>query len=116
MPYLNQITHPTELTQKKVNFFADYFQFSSNQMGYFDGFEIENFLSLVEKMIYQISNNLERCPQYINCYLSHPLFQKDNKYFKEFKSYRSINNYFRKYSLAGKDGQKKTWIANTPRF
>ncbi len=116
MPYLSQITHPTELTQRKVNFFADYFQFASSQMGHYDGFEIENYLSLVEKIIYQVGNNVERCPRYLNRYLSHPLFHKDNKYFKEFKSHKNISKLFKNYSLAGSDGQKKNWIIKTPAF
>lgn len=116
MPYLSQITHPSELAQSKVNFFADYFQYASNQMGYFDGFEIENFRSLVEKIIYQVSQNLERCPQYLDSYLSHPLLQADNKYFKEFRSYHSVKNNFAKYLSAEKPGRKIKWIKSTPGF
>ena len=116
MPYLNQITHPTDLAQRKVNFFADYFQYATNQIGNFDCFEIENFQSLIEKIIYQASENLERCPQYLNNYIAHPLFDRNNKYFKEFKSYRSVRNYFTKYLKNSSDSQRVSWIKRTPRF
>lgn len=107
MPYLSQINHPKELTKSKVNFFADYFQFATRQMGQYDGLEIENYLSLIEKIIYQIENNIERCPPYLNSYVAHPLFQR---YFRQFKSYRSVKYYFDKYSSLSKDGQKKEWL------
>lgn len=88
---MSYINHPDKEIETKVNFFADYYLFVVSQMGLNSDFEIDNFQSLVEKIIYQLEHNFEHSNPYILSYLTHPLLQTDNKYFKELKDYESIS-------------------------
>jgi hypothetical protein len=76
MVYLNQITNPEKLIECKVNFFADYYNFVASQIEQSDFLEIENYLSLIEKIIFQIETNPKKCSIYIDSCLTHPLIQK----------------------------------------
>lgn len=116
MPTINQITHPDNLVQTKVNFFADYFNFVTVNIGLYDELEIENHLSLIEKVIFQIENNLAHCPKYLDCYFSHPILKKENKYFKEFKQYQNLQSLIQEYQKAGPTAKKVKWIKNNAHF
>ena len=116
MQYLNHITHPDKLTQEKVNFFADYYNYAASQIEKSDAIDPENYLSLVEKIIFQINTNPDNCCKYIDSYLTHPLLQKGNKYFKEFKNYSAISELFENYKNSGKPQVKTKWIKENPIF
>lgn len=116
MIYLNQITHPEKNIETKVNFFADYYGFVAYQIEKSDFLEIENYLSLVEKIIFQIDTNINHCAKYIDSYLTHPLIQKENKYFKEYKNYTSISDFFEEYKDQGKPTSKVLWIKRNLNF
>lgn len=106
------INHPDPQIERKVNFFYDYYLFVVAQMGKNSDFEIDNFQSLTEKMIYQIDHNFKHCTPYLLSYLDHPLLQNDNKYFKELNDYNLISELFDnlKSILAGKDAELKNTI------
>jgi hypothetical protein len=116
MTFLNQITNPEKLIETKVNFFADYYNYIASQIQESDNLEIENYLSLMEKMIFQIVTNLDNCSKYIDSYLTHPLIQKENNYFKEFKNYTLVFNLFEEYKRNSRSSHKTTWIKNNPNF
>src|SRR5690554_3610830 len=116
MVLLNQITHPEKEIETKVNFFADYYNFVASQIEKSDFLDVENYLSLVEKMIFQIDTNNDNCPKYIDSYLTHPLIQKDNKYFKSYKNYILVSNLFDEYKSQGKVKLKINWIKENPNF
>lgn len=90
MDYIHGITNSNKLVQKKVNYFADYYSLAVMQMGKCQDFEIDNILSLMDKIIYQIEHNRHNCHNYILSHLSNPLLWTDNKYFKEFKRHHKI--------------------------
>lgn len=113
---INQITHPNNLIQKKVNFFADYFDFVTDNIGLFAELEIENHLSLINKALFQIENNIEHSPKYLDCYFSHPTLKKNNKYFKEFKQYEKLQSLIQEYYKAGSTAKKVKWIQNNSEF
>ena len=102
MTFLNQITHPEKIIETKVNFFADYYNFVASQIEKSDYLDVENYLSLIEKMIFQIDTNNDSCYKYIYSYLTHPLIQKENKYFKDYKNYTLVSNLFEEYKNQGK--------------
>lgn len=114
MVYLNQITNPEKLIEDKVNFFADYYNFVASQIKQSDYLDIENYLSLIEKIIFQIDTNLKKCSSYIDSYLTHPLIQKENKYFKEYKNYSLVSNLFEQYKKSG--NKKVKWIEENSNF
>jgi hypothetical protein len=116
MTFLNQITNPEKLIETKVNFFADYYNFVASQIQESDNLEIENYLSLIEKMVFQINTNLNNCSKYIDSYLTHPLIQKENSYFKEYKNYSLVSNLFEEYKRNTKPNRKTRWISDNPNF
>jgi hypothetical protein len=65
MTFLNEITHPEKIVETKVNFFADYFNFVASQIDKSDYLDVENYLSLIEKMVFQIETNNNHCSRYI---------------------------------------------------
>jgi hypothetical protein len=106
------INHPDPHIEKKVNFFYDYYLFVIAQMGKNSDFEIDNFQSLTEKMIYQIDHNFNHCNSYLLSYLQHPLLQYDNKYFKELNDYDIISTLFDnlKNGLTCRDSELKSTL------
>lgn len=91
MPRIHRITHDNELVKRKVNFFADYFCFAAETIGTNDSIEIENPISSVDKIVFQIIKNPNRCAVYIDSYLTHVSFS-DYEHFKEFKSYKKLQS------------------------
>src|SRR5690606_10450512 len=75
-----------------------------------------NYLSLIEKMIFQINTNNDNCSKYIDSYLTHPLIQKENKYFKEYKNYTLVSNLFEEYKNQRKSSLKVEWINKNLNF
>ncbi len=116
MTFLNEITHPEKIVETKVNFFADYFNFIASQIDKSDYIDVENYLSLIEKMVFQIETNNNHCSRYIDSYLTHPLIQKENKYFKEYKNYSLISNLFEEYKNLSKANLKVKWINKNQNF
>lgn len=116
MAKINDLKYEDKFIQKKVNFFADYFHFVTDNIGLYDELEIENYLSLVKKGLFQIENNFDHCPKYLDVYFSHPLLEKNNKYFKEFKSYNVLQPLINEYRRAGKHEKKKQWIDSNDSF
>ena len=111
---LNQITHPDALVQEKVNFFADYFNFVVHQYGKYDFLEVENHLSLIDKIIFQLETNLNNSIKYIDKYLSHYLLHSSNKYFSEYKNHTIISQFFDSYRSQKKETDKLIWIETNP--
>jgi hypothetical protein len=116
MTFLNQITNPQKLIETKVNFFADYYNYVASQIQESDNLEIENYLSLMEKMIFQIDTNLNNCSKYIDSYLTHPLIKKENNYFKEYKNYSVVSDLFEEYKRNTRPNHKTRWIRDNPNF
>ena len=102
--------HKDKLIQKKVNFFADYFEFVTSNIGLYDDLEIENYLSLTKKALFQIEKNFEHCPKYLDSYFSHPMLEENSRYFKDFKNYQCLQPLTQEYRQAGKPNDKKNWI------
>ncbi|CCG53894.1 Hypothetical protein KQS_09820 [Flavobacterium indicum GPTSA100-9 = DSM 17447] len=112
MTKIHSITHPNKLIQQKVNYFADYYSFVVDQLGKNIDFEIENTLSIIEKIIFQIENNprIDSRNQYIDIYFKSNFLNINNKYFKEYKiHYPIICKHINKYSEL-KIKEKNKWI------
>lgn len=106
------ITHPNELTQKKVRYFANYYAFAINQLGKSAEFELENFHSLIDKIIFQMENNpTTKSIPYIESYLNHPLLSPTNKYFREIKRASEVSTVFAAFLNESNSG-KKAWVCN----
>lgn len=80
-------------------------------MGKISLVEIDNFLSLVDRIIFQLENNTENQSQYINQYFLHPLLSEDNKHFKEFGNhYTDFAASIKKFRAITKPKDRTVWI------
>ncbi len=110
MTYLNRIYNPDKLIEGKVNFFADYFNFVASQIENSDYLDVENHLSLMEKIIFQLDTNPDNCQKYIERYLRHPLIHLENRYFKDYKNYSLVAELIKEYLIQGSDRKKKKFL------
>lgn len=107
---LHAIVHPDPFTSKKVNYFANYYTFVVKMLGKDSRFEMDNILSLTEKVIYQLEyNSADKAHKYISNHWDNPLVDRDNKYFKEFYHYDLISGWIEDFkSHSVKDRPK--WL------
>lgn len=112
MTYIHSINHSNKNVTSKVNYFANYYSFVVSQLGNNSDFEIENILSLVEKVIFQLemNNKEESHVNYVKNYFEHEYLNPENKYFKEYKNHhRNISKLI--YEFTSIDNtRKKNWI------
>lgn len=112
---IHQITHQSPLIAKKVNFFADYFEYLVDVIGKDHHLDIENHLSLVEKMIWQMQTNFDKCVPYVSNYIDHPYLQGDDPFVKLFNRHKSLFMLFQIFkSVAVK--KRKRWLLENPIF
>ena len=91
MSNIGIVFNTNKLLEEKMNFFCDYFSFYTRFAGAFFETELENPLSLIEKIISQIENNKEKkkASRYIANYLCHNYFS-DNSFLDRFESYKPL--------------------------
>jgi hypothetical protein len=83
--FKNNITHAKgKIIEDKVNYFADYFEFSFSNWGNCHVPEIENHRSLLEKVLFQLENYTKYSSKYINHFFSNKLLSKKDPTIKRF--------------------------------
>lgn len=108
---LHSLTNTSSVLQDKMRFFADYFSFTNEFLGKLPGISFDNPLSLVTKILFQITNNRDRCQKSVNNLLRHFLRYENDYLTKAVVSYPNMKTAFiepwKSYSDA-KD--KKLWL------
>ena len=122
MRRLAALTNPNKKTEDKANFFVDYFHFYFYSAGKFIETELENPLSLVEKIIFQIeANKNKNRTEYISNYLMHAYFKKDI-FLKKFDTYKPLKHLIKQFlGLRQIDKQttikeQNSWLKSTKGF
>jgi hypothetical protein len=110
MSYINQIIHDNEFVAKKVGFFADYFYFAANTIGQNDFVAIENPLSLIDKIVIQLSQNLHHSPKYIRSYLSSVWFAEHPDFFKSSTLNSQLMQMRMDYLRLTSEKQQRKWL------
>ncbi len=113
MPNLFYISDSDTIVERKLNFFHDWFQFYAYKLGKLHYFELENPLSLIEKIIYQIENNLNNCIPYIDDYFSNSYFF-DDLFLQSFKNYSEVKALLLIFRQQNSLQKKKEWINSKP--
>ncbi|WPP52282.1 hypothetical protein [Catalinimonas niigatensis] len=104
-----------KIGESKLNFFADYFLFVNDYIGLLDDIPLENHLSIVEKILAQIKDNLYDSIPYLDNYLSSPFLQDELA--KEFLSYNELIQYIAEYQgFKEKRNIKIKWIKQNQDF
>lgn len=116
MPRLFSITNPKPLVEEKVNFFSDYFHYYLDNIGVTSDFRLENPLSLVEKILYQLENNISnpKCVSYISFRVEDTFFEEE-EYLKNFQSFSLLKAEFESYKNQP-DKKKYNWVKGNSRF
>ncbi len=103
MSGINRIKLPKyPLQEEKLNFFVDYFNYYLEFSGVIANIELDNPLSYVEKILFQLEHNHlnSKCINYIRNH-STKLLAYPKGYTKEFSAYRAVRTAFRKWIVAG---------------
>ncbi|MGB3780803.1 MAG: hypothetical protein WA960_20740 [Tunicatimonas sp.] len=81
-----------------------------------DGLPLENHLSLVEKIIFQIEHNPIHRVKYINNYLNNPLLLQSDLFLKRFDADKRLRPLIKEYKQLCKAKKREAFIRDTPNF
>jgi hypothetical protein len=89
----NQITNPEIIVADKVNFFADFFDYTLSNLGKPTFPSLENHRSLLEKIKFQLENYSSHSEKYLHHYFKNKYLNSNDLIIKEFYSIqlRDIN-------------------------
>jgi len=100
-----------------MRFFSDFFLYANENLGHFPDLPFDTPVSLVNKIIFQLENNIEKCPTYVDNHLSQLLdfylaFLKN-----DFKAFILLEPEIQAYRESGnKPREKITWLKDHPGF
>ena len=118
---LHFLTNENKLLQEKMRFFSDYFSFVNEYIGLLPEIPLDNCLSLTGKVLFQLRNNLEKCPVYIENYFKQIQsfyistdIKKTAIYLNVEKQFQGMKSFRQQSSPVEKRDNKVQWIkANT---
>lgn len=113
--HLNWLTHSDSNLQEKMRYFSDIFLFTNEYLGRLPNIPFDNPISLVNKIIYQIENNIERSPRYIESHFK----QLDTIYGefleKQYPLFLPVRQYFALYKQTQpKEKKRVAWLKSNP--
>ena len=115
MRTFNKISHKDKIVERKVNFFADYFQLNNRMLGKDQYFDFETHHSIIVKINYLFKhNNNWRASKYLVHYLSHSFFNAKT-FFDKFNSYSAIKPHTG-FHINLKPHEIRAWLKNNPSF
>ncbi len=115
MSLLYSLQNSSPLIEKKVNFFHDWFLFYANKVGRLYDFELDNPSSLIEKIIFQIENNFDKCIPYIDDYFKSNYFINDD-FLCKFNQFNKVTSLLIQYKHQKILSKRKTGLEITPNF
>lgn len=115
MSYLHCITHPVEIVQRKVNFFADCFVYISENREILYYLHYDTPLNLIDKLIYQLDYNFEHCQDYILSIISHPIFDNQEQFLEDYTNFGKVKESFNSIQQLNRN-KIKSWIIVNPVF
>lgn len=113
---LSLITYKRDANvEKKVNFFADYFNHLNKNLGQYSYLDFETPLSLCSKIVFQIENNFEKSSQYLSHHFKHGYF-KANDFTNSFKYYKKLRPLIDEYLEEEGKSKRDRWIEDNSYF
>lgn len=107
------LTNPNPLLQEKMRFFADYFSFANEFLGKLPDIPFDNPQSLINKIIFQIENNIKRCDVYVENHFNQLLTFYKQQYTVKSVDFQQLEAEF---SIFKNDENKIDWLKQNPRF
>lgn len=114
--HLNFLTNPDKNLQEKMRYFADYFVFTNEFMGTLPDLPFDNPISYTSKIIFQIDNNIKRCPGFIDNHADQLIHFFGDFLDKHTTSFAEIRKGYSAYTSCIKPGKKVTWLKDNPDF
>jgi len=111
MTHFNQITNDNRDIQDKVNYFIDRFLHMNSFAGLDYRLEIENHLSLIEKIHFNLTHGTKPSSDIHETYFKHGLLE-DNEFWQPYPTFQKTKNYFDKY-LSGNKKQREAIATDT---
>jgi len=100
MARISNLTNKDPLIEAKANYFVYRFNLFIDHAGDFVDFEVENPLSLTDKIIFQVSSNTHHCWPSVRSYLSHPFYSKEKEYMRGFDGFKEVEEAIEKLLAA----------------
>ncbi len=120
---LTFLTNPDPIRQEKMRFFSDYYSFVNEFLGLLPEFPFENCLSLINKILFQIRNNLDNCAPYIenyyqqlNFFYSPNFIKKSSAFILVEKDFQKMESKYNSCKSVKKKTIKRDWINSHPSF
>ena len=117
------LTNENKILQEKMRFFADYFSFVNKYIGLLPELPLDNSLSLSGKIKFQINNNLDNSPTYIENYFKQiqafytdPEIIKSPTYILVEKQFLDMKTCYKSSAPDKKKNCKVKWITTNPDF
>lgn len=99
MPQLKQISNENPVIENKVNYFIDRFFHVNTYGGFEPGLDIENQLSLVEKINFHLTEDDQIRPDIFEVYFSNELFKEEDLWI-ETPSFKKVQRIIQEYLAA----------------
>lgn len=106
MPAIHRITNENPDIEAKVNYFIDRFNHYVLYGGTEWHMELENHLSLIEKIYFQLTKDAEYRVVYFDNYFAHDFFSDDEPW-EEYPSYSNVKKVINAYKSATGEKEKK---------
>jgi len=106
MPAIQRITNDNPDVEAKVNYFIDRFNHYVLYGGTEWHMELENQLSLIEKLYFQLTKDPEYRVVYFDNYLAHEFFH-DDKAWQDYPSYVNLASFIKSYNFSATEKEKK---------
>lgn len=116
MPAINRITNPNRLVEKKVNYFLDRLNHAVSYAGWQSVLEIETPTSLIEKIVFRLTEDAEYRLEYLDNYFKNPFFTSDT-FWDNYPNYSAVKLIVREYNLLGrKNKPEKIKLIDSSKF
>ena len=106
MPAIKRITNDNSDVEAKVNYFIDRFNHHVLYGGTEWHMELENQLSMIEKILFQLTGDPDHWVVYIDNYLGHEYFN-DPLHWKRYPAYENVAKVISAYKVAKNVTEKK---------
>ncbi len=115
--HLNYLTNPSQNLQQKMRYFSDYFLYANEFLGRLPDLPFDNPISFVSKIVFQLENNIERSPRYIQNHFTQLLHFYEDFMTKHTKEFEKVKKVYDQY-LKSPPGEKKkaNWLKNNSNF
>jgi hypothetical protein len=115
--HLHWLTNPDAKLQKKMRYFADTFLFTNEYLGRLPKIPFDNPLSLVNKIIFQLENNIERAPRYFENHYRQLEYFFGDFLRKQVPEFQTTEQLFASYNQCPtKEKKRVTWLKANPDF